>query len=89
MMTTLKKWLLIGVVIIAALTALTFGVSLGTILFACLALLCPLSMMFMMGGMNNMNNGGGKAQMNQPSERFDSNVQIKEQAQQTTQAKRC
>jgi Na+/H+-translocating membrane pyrophosphatase len=88
MMTTLKKWLLPVVVIIAALTALTFGVSLGTILFACLALLCPLSMMFMMDGMNNMNNGGGKAQMNQSSDETNSNIQIKEQSQQITQAKR-
>lgn len=84
MMTTQKKWLVLGVVILAALTAFTFGVSLGTILFACLALLCPLSMMFMMGGMNNMNNEGGKARMNQSSDETNSNIQIKEQAQQIT-----
>lgn len=47
-----RKWLLGIGLIVAVVGALALGVAPGTLLLACLALLCPLGMYFGMGAMN-------------------------------------
>lgn len=51
-----RKWLLGIGLIVAVIGALALGVAPGTLLLACLALICPLSMYF---GMSAMNQGCG------------------------------
>ena len=68
MMTKQRKWLWVGGVIAAAVTALALGVPLNTLLLLGAVLLCPAAMYFGMSGMGTQRGCSHSAEGNQSNE---------------------